>query len=220
MGRSSETCHVSHKQSCNTCARITDTVKAFKGRKPNDDHIRLFRCVCYAKVVDPHPKKLDDRSRMLVHLGMEPGSKAYRLFDPVNRRVVVRRDVLFDEDKCWNWKSCDKGDETGMFTINLGEYGNHGIDKGEVIVHELNEGGEDSITETVTETVTEDQDATNEEGDDNIEHDFGLRRFQRERKRPGYLDDYVLLAELEGERLLLSINDEPWSFDKAKEKKV
>ena len=34
------------------------------------------------------------------------------------------------------------------------------------------------------------------------------------------MDDYILLAELDGERLLLSINDEPWGYNEAKEKKV
>lgn len=34
------------------------------------------------------------------------------------------------------------------------------------------------------------------------------------------MDDYILLAELDGQRLLLSINDEPWDYNEAKEKKV
>lgn len=58
-----------------------------------------------------------------------------------------------------------------------------------------------------------------EEGtDDHVEPE--LRRSQRERKQPSYLDDYILLAELEGEKLLLTINDEPWNYDEAKDKKV
>lgn len=44
-------------------------------------------------------KKLDDRTRMLVHLGTEPGLKAYRLVDPNTRKIVVNRDVVFDETK-------------------------------------------------------------------------------------------------------------------------
>lgn len=40
------------------------------------------------------------------------------------------------------------------------------------------------------------------------------------RKQPSYLDDYILLVELEGERLLLNIKDEPWSFMEANEKEV
>ena len=46
-------------------------------------------------------KKLDDRSSALVHLGTEPESKAYRLLDPTSKRIVVSRDVVFEEDKKW-----------------------------------------------------------------------------------------------------------------------
>ena len=75
--------------------------EAFKGRKPNFTHLRVFGCVAYAKTESANLKKLDNRSRTLVHLGTEPGSKAYRLFDPTLQRVVVRRDVIFDEDRAW-----------------------------------------------------------------------------------------------------------------------
>lgn len=34
---------------------------------------------------------MDDRSRMLVHLGTEPGSKAYRLYDPLTKKIDVSR---------------------------------------------------------------------------------------------------------------------------------
>lgn len=36
---------------------------------------------------------------MLVHLGTESGSKAYRLFEPTNKKVVVSRDAIFDENE-------------------------------------------------------------------------------------------------------------------------
>ncbi|GKG42370.1 hypothetical protein Tco_0476668, partial [Tanacetum coccineum] len=31
--------------------------------------------------------KLDDRSIQMVYLGSEPGSKAYRLFDPITKKI-------------------------------------------------------------------------------------------------------------------------------------
>lgn len=73
--------------------------EAFKNKRPNVEHIRVFGCVGCAKVDSPHLKKLDNRSRALVHLGTEPGSKAYRLYDPTTRKVSVSRDVIFDENK-------------------------------------------------------------------------------------------------------------------------
>lgn len=79
--------------------------ECFKGKKPNVGHLRVFGCVCFAKRDTPHLKKLEDRSRELVHLGTEPGSKAYRLLDPKNRKIVVSRDVKFIEDRAWAWNA-------------------------------------------------------------------------------------------------------------------
>lgn len=73
--------------------------EVFKSKKPNVAHLRIFGCIGYAKAEAAHLKKLDDRSRMLVHLGTEPGSKAYRLLDPSKRKIVVSRDLVFDENK-------------------------------------------------------------------------------------------------------------------------
>ena len=47
-------------------------------------------------------KKLDDKSFQRVLLGMNEESKAYRLYDPVSKKIVVSRDVIFEENKCWN----------------------------------------------------------------------------------------------------------------------
>jgi hypothetical protein len=47
----------------------------------------VFGCKAYAKETKPGLKKLDDRSRPMVMLGYEEGSKAYRLYrlyDPEN----------------------------------------------------------------------------------------------------------------------------------------
>ena len=43
--------------------------EALRGRKPNIAHLRTFGCICYAKIDSKFLKKLDDRSRILVHLG-------------------------------------------------------------------------------------------------------------------------------------------------------
>lgn len=70
-----------------------------KGIKPNLDHLKVFGCVGYARTEAVGRIKLDDRSRTLVHLGIEPGSRAYRLFNPTTKKIVVSRDVIFDEEK-------------------------------------------------------------------------------------------------------------------------
>jgi hypothetical protein len=77
--------------------------EAWFGKKPGVHHLRTFGCMAYAKKLGPGVSKLSDRSIPGVFLGYEPGSKAYRIYDPVNRKLIISRDVLFDERKGWNW---------------------------------------------------------------------------------------------------------------------
>jgi hypothetical protein len=35
----------------------------------------------------------------MVMIGYEAGTKAYRAYNPVNKKLVVTRDVLFEEEK-------------------------------------------------------------------------------------------------------------------------
>lgn len=87
--------------------------EAWKGVKPKLSHIRVFGCIAYAKNLRGMTK-LSDRSRALVNLGMEDGSKAYRLLDPKTLKIVVARDVVFDEQSKWAWEQ-DQSDN-GMTT--------------------------------------------------------------------------------------------------------
>ncbi|GKB64705.1 zinc finger, CCHC-type containing protein, partial [Tanacetum coccineum] len=66
--------------------------------------------------------KLDSRSEMLVHLGTETGSKAYRLLDPVSGRIRVSRDVRFDKGKQWLWGETTKFKESPRSTFTIEGY--------------------------------------------------------------------------------------------------
>ncbi|RVW63624.1 Retrovirus-related Pol polyprotein from transposon TNT 1-94 [Vitis vinifera] len=80
-----------------------DPEEAWSGVKPNVDYFRVFGCIGHVHVPDNKRKKLDDKSFQCVLLGVSEESKAYRLYDPVSKKIVVSRDVVFEEDKCWNW---------------------------------------------------------------------------------------------------------------------
>ncbi|GKD33055.1 ribonuclease H-like domain, reverse transcriptase, RNA-dependent DNA polymerase [Tanacetum coccineum] len=93
--------------------------EALYNRKPNLENLRIFRCTAYAKITIPHLKKLDDRSIPMIYLGVEEGSKAYRLYDPIGKKKHVSRDntqevetetLLFTEEEPRNYKeaSTDK----------------------------------------------------------------------------------------------------------------
>ncbi|WVZ54874.1 hypothetical protein U9M48_005618 [Paspalum notatum var. saurae] len=75
----------------------------WNGTTPAVHHLRTFGCVAHVKNVGPNVKKLDDRSKPMIFIGYEPGSKAYRVYDPAVRRVHISRDVIFDKEARWEW---------------------------------------------------------------------------------------------------------------------
>jgi transposase InsO family protein len=85
--------------------------EAWYGKKPSVEHLRVFGCVAHVKSARPLLRKLDDRSTPMIFIGYEPGSKAYRVYNPVTRRVHISRDVVFDEGESWDWSKDGSGAE-------------------------------------------------------------------------------------------------------------
>jgi hypothetical protein len=75
--------------------------EAWNGRKPQLGHMRIFGCKAHVRPSDPHLKKLDDRSVPMVYFGVEEGSKAHRLYNPKTKKILVRRNVVFEENVSW-----------------------------------------------------------------------------------------------------------------------
>ena len=91
--------------------------EAWHEAKPAVHFMRAFGCIAHVKVTRPHAKKLDDRSIKMVFVGYEPGSKGYRVYDPVSGRLHVTRDVVFDEAKGWNWADSGESAAPETFTV-------------------------------------------------------------------------------------------------------
>lgn len=183
--------------------------EALRSKRPNIEHLKVFGCVCYARTEAVGRKKLDDRSKILVHLGVEPGTKAYRLYDPSSNRIIVSRDVVFEEDKQWSWATPEASgdDESGSFEVEL---------------MPLRSDEPQTVSHITSETEIEGEDVKSEDDDEETEEQstVNVRRSTRIRSKPLYLDDYFLLAEVECERLLMVINNEPWDYNEAKEMQV
>lgn len=77
--------------------------QAWSGIKPSVEHFRVFGCVAHVHIPDVKRTKLDAKSSLCVLLGICEKTKAYRLYDPVAKKIVISRDVVFEEDKSWNW---------------------------------------------------------------------------------------------------------------------
>lgn len=78
--------------------------EAWSGLKPAVHYFRTFGCVAHVHVPEAQRKKLDDRSVKCILLGVSEESKAYQLYDPIAKRILISRDVKFVESESWKWR--------------------------------------------------------------------------------------------------------------------
>ena len=70
---------------------------AIYGTVPNVSYFRIFGCKAW--VHNDKGKKLDPKAKPMTFVGYEPGSKAYRLWDSKEHKIVVSTDVTFSESE-------------------------------------------------------------------------------------------------------------------------
>jgi hypothetical protein len=75
--------------------------EAFTGQKPQVGHLRIFGCVTYSFIPKELRKKMEPTAEKGIFVGYNEVSKAYRIYIPALKRVVVRRDVKFEEQKAF-----------------------------------------------------------------------------------------------------------------------
>ncbi|GJT12880.1 retrovirus-related pol polyprotein from transposon TNT 1-94 [Tanacetum coccineum] len=75
--------------------------KPWNGLKLQSLTYRIWCILCPHS--DPRRSKLDDRSQKHVFVGYDKQLKGYKLYNLVTRKVVVSRDVEFEEEGSWDW---------------------------------------------------------------------------------------------------------------------
>ncbi|KAM1862492.1 hypothetical protein ACFX14_002947 [Malus domestica] len=78
--------------------------EAYSGRKLRIKHLRVFCSICYAHIPSHLRQKLDETSVKCIFLGYGTCEKGYRLYDLDSKKMIVPRNVIFDENACWDWK--------------------------------------------------------------------------------------------------------------------
>ena len=74
--------------------------ESLTGEKPRVDGLRVFGCQPFVHIPIDERKKLDSTSRKCIILGYGTTTKGYRLYDPLKKKVLYSRDVIFNEQKC------------------------------------------------------------------------------------------------------------------------
>jgi transposase InsO family protein len=76
--------------------------EVWSGKKPSVSHFKVFGSLCHKHVPEAKRKKLDDRSEPMILVGYHV-TGAYKLYNPVSKKMIFSRDVIVDEAKSWDW---------------------------------------------------------------------------------------------------------------------
>ncbi|PNX62653.1 equilibrative nucleoside transporter 3-like protein [Trifolium pratense] len=102
-------CYVLNKCPTKQMNKVPEAI--WSGHTPSVKHLRVFGCLCYRHIPDQRRKKLDDKSEAMILVGYHT-TGAYKLYNPITKKVTASRDVTFEEDKYWDWNNTtsDNGD--------------------------------------------------------------------------------------------------------------
>jgi transposase InsO family protein len=197
----------------NRCPTVKDMTpeEAWSGSKPSVQHFRVCGCLAHVHVPDVHRKKLDGKSIRCIHLGVSDESKAYKLYEPAGKKIIVSRDVIFEETKGWNWdkKEISKTREP----ISDSDEGDDIEIEAEVNDHNDANGNNEVVPDSSEETSDEDSEQNDTP--------------QRIRRTPTYLRDYVTGVESDENYQLqnlaiamFSTSEDPTTFEEAVKSKL
>jgi transposase InsO family protein len=75
--------------------------EVWSGKKPSVSHFKVFGALCHKHVPEAKRKKLDDRNEFMILVGYHV-TGAYKLYDPISKKMTFSRDVIVDEAKSWD----------------------------------------------------------------------------------------------------------------------
>lgn len=175
--------------------------EAWSGEKPSVGYFKVFGCVAHVHVGHNSRNKLDKRSVTCVLLGVSEESKAYRLYNPIDRKIIVSRDVKFEEDGCWNW-----GEEFRSSIQSELDWNDNESDT-EVDNDQVEEIEEDEEGSTQQDEVTRQEEASEQQ----------LPR--RQHTQPSWMQDYVTGEGLSDDdfesHLTIGSGNDPVHYDEA-----
>ena len=82
--------------------------EAWSGRRPDVSHLRVFESVAHVHIPYEKKAKLGDKSGKFIFVGYDQSSKGYKLYNPDNNKIVISRDVIFNEEREWDFGVCKK----------------------------------------------------------------------------------------------------------------
>jgi len=81
--------------------QVVTSEESWSGHKPSVTDLRVFGCVAYTKIPDARRTKHDDKSEKCIFIRYGDRRMGYKLYNPITKKVIMSRDVIFEEDKTW-----------------------------------------------------------------------------------------------------------------------
>ena len=75
--------------------------EAFTGRRLDIGHLRMFGYLTYSHVPSEKRTKSEPTAEKGILMGYSEMTKGYQIYLPTQRKLVVRRDVQFEEDQAF-----------------------------------------------------------------------------------------------------------------------
>ncbi|KAG6520427.1 hypothetical protein ZIOFF_017482 [Zingiber officinale] len=82
--------------------------EAWLQRKPQVNNFKVLGCIAYSHIPFQQREKFDEKGEKLIFVGYSDQSKGYRLLDSRTNKLIISRDVIFDEMQSWNWGDKEK----------------------------------------------------------------------------------------------------------------
>lgn len=199
-------CHVLNRSLASTIKDKTPE-ECWSGFKPSVEHFKVFGCVGNVHVPEARRFKLDTRSQKQVFIGYNEKSKGYKMINPLTMKVTISRDVIFEEDGCWNWGRTDAKSESDV--LDWGEAYEEALEK-------LDEHEDENTTSESKEEHLETEDSSSNEAT------TPQTLAKRTRKTPIYLQDYISggeLSEDEAQIFLMFMSTDPIYYEEAVKEK-
>ncbi|BBG92824.1 ADP glucose pyrophosphorylase large subunit 1, partial [Prunus dulcis] len=170
--------------------------EAWSGVKPSVEHFRVFGCLAHVHI--PDARRVSEES------------KGYRLFDPIARKIVVSRDVIFEEEKQWDWGVNYEAQILLDLEWGENEENNEGEERVSENGDEDGNGDRGERSESKGSEEARGREVGNPNGPDENEG--------RVRRPPPYLNDYVSgegLSEDEAHMAQVVATEDPFHFEEA-----
>ena len=74
------------------------------------ERLKVFGCIAYAHIPKEYRDKFDEKGEKRIFIGYNDQSEGYRLYNPESRKLIILRNVIFDEAAQWQWIENDPQD--------------------------------------------------------------------------------------------------------------